>query len=97
MVLAATPNQHSSRQRRRCSTTTIEIDGMALMQCPSVLFALFRLDHFLIRNVVFEVLHAIRTSDFSRNKEYLLGYSLIYHLESHVFSVSGTVSTTALM
>ena len=33
MVLAATPNQHSSGLRRACSTSTIEIDRMALMQC----------------------------------------------------------------
>ena len=37
MVLAATPNQHSSGLRRVCSTSTIDNESMALMQCPSVL------------------------------------------------------------
>ena len=46
MVLAATPNQHSSGQRRACSTSTIEIESMALMQCPSVLSAPTLMGHF---------------------------------------------------
>ena len=40
MVLAATPNQHSSGLIRRCSTATIDNDIMALMLCPSDLSAL---------------------------------------------------------
>ncbi len=39
VVLAATPNLASSGQRLAYSTSTIEIDVMALMQCPSVLSA----------------------------------------------------------
>ena len=39
MVLAATPNQHSSGLIPRCSTATIDIDIMALMLCPSALSA----------------------------------------------------------
>ena len=39
VVLPATPNQPSSGLRRACSTSTIEIESMALMQCPSVLSA----------------------------------------------------------
>ena len=35
VVLAATQNQHSSGQIRRCSTATIDNDSMALMLCPS--------------------------------------------------------------
>ena len=37
VVLAATPNQHSSGLIRHCSTETIEIDIMALIPCPSAL------------------------------------------------------------
>ena len=36
MVLVATPNLASSGLRRACSTSTIDYDRMALMQCPSV-------------------------------------------------------------
>ena len=39
VVLAATPNQHSSGQRRRCGTATIEFESMALFQSPSGLSA----------------------------------------------------------
>ena len=39
MVLAATPNQASWRQRQACSTATIDNDSMALMLCPSALSA----------------------------------------------------------
>ena len=46
MVLAATPNQHSSGQRRACSTSTIDNESMALMQCPSVLSAPTLMGHF---------------------------------------------------
>ena len=39
VVLAATPNQHSSGQRRACSTSSMENKTMAMMQCCSVLSA----------------------------------------------------------
>ena len=35
MVLAATPNQHSSGQRRACSTSTIDNESMALHDAVS--------------------------------------------------------------
>ena len=37
--LAATPNQASSGLLRRCSTATIDNESMALMLCPSAVFA----------------------------------------------------------
>ena len=37
VVLATTPNQASSGQRRACSTATIDNDRMVLMLCPSAL------------------------------------------------------------
>ncbi len=39
MVLAATPNEESSGQRRGCITFTIEKHSIALMQCAFVLSA----------------------------------------------------------
>ena len=52
MVLAATPNQHSSGQRQACSTSTIENESMALMQCPSVLSAPTLMGHFHTLNAI---------------------------------------------
>ena len=60
MVLAATPNQASSGLRRACSTSTIEIETMALMQCPSVLSAPTLMSHFYAYNAILKVLHTIK-------------------------------------
>ena len=54
VVLAATPNQHSSGQIRRCSTSTIDNESMALMQCPSVLSAPTLMCHFYIQNAILQ-------------------------------------------
>ena len=55
VVLAATPNQHSSGLIRRCSTATIDIDIMALMLCPSALSVPTLMGHFLTRVLNFKV------------------------------------------
>jgi hypothetical protein len=59
VVLAATPNQHSSGQKRRCSTVAIENEIMALLQCPSVLSAPTRMGHFHILNAILQAPHTI--------------------------------------
>ena len=46
MVLEATPNQHSSGQRRACSSSSIDNESMALMPCHSVLSAPTLMGHF---------------------------------------------------
>ena len=60
MVLAATPNQPSSGRLRACSTSTIEIDRMALMQCPSVLSAPTVMGRVDAYNAVLQPPHTIR-------------------------------------
>ena len=52
VVLAATPNQHSSGLIRRCSTATIDNDHMALMLCPSVLPAPTLMGYFYAYNAI---------------------------------------------
>ena len=59
MVLAATPNRVSSGQRRACSTSTIEIDIMALMQWPSVLSAPTLMGYFYTLNDILTPPHTI--------------------------------------
>ena len=54
MVLAATPNQPSSGRLRACSTSTIDIDSMALMQCPFVLSAPTLMGHFYSLNAILQ-------------------------------------------
>ena len=63
MVLAATPNQPSSGRLRACSTSTIEIDRMALMLCPSVLSAPTLMGHFHACNAILQPPHTIRRVD----------------------------------
>ena len=62
-MLAATPNQHSSGLRRRCSTCPIENYRIALMQCPSVLSAPTSMDHFYSLNAILQPPHTIRRYD----------------------------------
>ena len=57
MVLAATPNLTSSGLIPRCSTATIDIDSMALMQCPSVLSAPTLMGHFYVCNAILQAPH----------------------------------------
>ena len=52
VVLAATPNQVSSGRRRCCSSSTIDKESMALMQCPSVLSAPSLMGHFYSLNAL---------------------------------------------
>ena len=59
-VLAATPNQHSSGQRRRCSTSTIDNESMALMQWPSVLSAPTSMCHFYTSKAILHPPHTTR-------------------------------------
>ena len=54
VMLAATPNQASSGRRRRCSTSTIENDVMALMPCPSLLSAPTLMGHYYSVNAILE-------------------------------------------
>ena len=63
VVLAATPNQASSGQRRRCSTATIENDRIALMLCPSVLSAPTLMCHYHILNALLQAPLTIRVVD----------------------------------
>ena len=63
VVLAATPNQHSSSQGRACSTSTIDNESMALMQCPSVLSAPTLLGHFYTLNATWQPPHTMRRYD----------------------------------
>ena len=52
VVLAATQNQTSSGQRRACSTSTIDNESMALIQCPFVLSAPTLMGHFYTPNAI---------------------------------------------
>ena len=63
MVLAATPNQHSSGLIRRCSTTTIDNDIMALMRCPSVLSAPTLMGYLYAYNSILRAPHTMRRVD----------------------------------
>jgi hypothetical protein len=63
MVLAATPNLASSGLRRRCSTATIDNDRIALMLCPSVLFAPTLMGHYYTLNALFQPPHTIMRRD----------------------------------
>ena len=60
VVLAATPNQHSSGQGRACSTSTIDNESMALMQCPSVLSAPTLSGYFYAYNAILQPPHTMR-------------------------------------
>ena len=61
MVLATTPNQASSGQLRGCSTSsTIDNDRMALMQCPSVESAPTLMGHFYACNAILQPPHTMR-------------------------------------
>ena len=60
VVLAATPNQHSSGQSRGCSTSKIDNEAMALMQCPSVLSAPTLLGHFYSLKAILQPPHTTR-------------------------------------
>ena len=63
MVLAATPNQHSSGLRRACSTVAFDNESMALMQCPSVLSAPTLAGHFYTLNTILQPPHTMRRCD----------------------------------
>ena len=63
VVLAATPNQHSSGLRRRCSTSTIEIESMALMLCPSALSAPTLMGYLHAYNAILQAPHTMRRVD----------------------------------
>ena len=56
-MLAATPNQPSSGLRRACSTSTIDNESMALMQCPSVLSAPTLMGHFYTLKAILQPPH----------------------------------------
>ena len=60
MVLAAIPNKASSGLRRACSTSTIDNDSMALMQCPSVLSAPTLMGNFYAYNAILQAPHTTR-------------------------------------
>ena len=62
-VLAATTNLTSSGQKRACSTSTMENESMALMQCPSVLSAPTLMCHFYTLNTILQPPHTMRRSD----------------------------------
>ena len=63
MVLLASPNHASSGQRRRCSSTNIDIDHIALMQCPSVLSAPTLMGYFYSLNAILQPPHTTRRQD----------------------------------
>ena len=63
VVLAATPNKASSGLIRRCSTTTIDNDRIALMQCPSALSAPTLMGHFYAYNAILQPPHTMRRVD----------------------------------
>ena len=63
VVLAVTPNQHSSGLIRRCSTATIDIDSMALMQCPSALSAPTLMGYLYAYNSILRAPHTMRRVD----------------------------------
>ena len=48
MVLVANPNHASSGQRRACSTSNIDNESMAMVQCPSVLSAQTLMGHYYL-------------------------------------------------
>ena len=63
MVLAATPNQPSSGLRRRCSTATIDNDGIGLMLCPFSLCTPTLMGYFYAYNAILQALHTMRRVD----------------------------------
>ena len=63
VVLAATPNQAQSGRLRVCSTSTIDNETMALMQCPSALSSPTLMGHYFSVNAILQVLHTIRRQD----------------------------------
>ena len=60
VVLAATPNQASSGLIRRCSTSTIDNDSMALMQYPSVLSTPTLMRYVYAYNAILQAPHTMR-------------------------------------
>ena len=52
VVLAVTPNLASSGLLRRCSTSTIDNDSMALMLCPSAVSAPTLMGYFYAYNAI---------------------------------------------
>ena len=63
VVLAATPNQASSGQRRACSTSTIENESIRLMRYPSPLSAPTLMGHFHTLNAIWQSPHTTRRYD----------------------------------
>ena len=63
MVLVATSNQHSSGLGRACSTSTIEIESITLMQCLSVLSVATLLGHFYSLNDILQPPHTMTWVD----------------------------------
>ena len=63
MVLAATPNQHSSGLIRRFSTATIDVHMMALMLCPSALSAPTSMGYLYAYNAILQSPHTMRRVD----------------------------------
>ena len=63
VVLAATPNLASSGLRRRCSHFTIDNDSMALMLCPSALFAPTLMGYWYAYNAVLQPSTTMRRVD----------------------------------
>ena len=63
MVLAVTPTQASSGQRRACSTSIIENDRIALMLCLSVLPAPTLMGYFYAYNAILRAPHTTRRVD----------------------------------
>ena len=60
MVLAATPKPPSEGRLRAWSSSALDIDRMALMQCPSVLFAPTVMGHFYACNAILQPPHTMR-------------------------------------
>ena len=60
VVLADTSTKASSGLRRRCSTSPIAIDIMALMLCPPLLSAPTLMGHFYSLNAILQPPHTIR-------------------------------------
>ena len=63
VVLAATPNQASSKPRLRCSTSSIENESMALMLFSSVLSAPTLMGHFYSLNAILQPPHMTWRND----------------------------------
>ena len=63
VVLAATPNQHSSGRLRVCSTPTIDNDSIALMQCPSALSTPTLMVYLYVYNAILQPPHTLRRVD----------------------------------